>query len=262
MAEWTGNKVDASSINGGEEYTINDNVSLEELNAIVNNSLYASDNTNIIEPNSDLSATKLMRTLTINNDTYYFPSKSQTWIINEEPTLQEISQISIKGLCYVSSGISIIRNTLDYISVSSTALLFGKYHYVGNKAIYNSYQNNQWTSYYGTMVDHYPTSETLEKIRTIVLYEEPSSTLLQWLQENAILLDKEASSVIINSSNETTDIANSIEVDGVNYALGTSTVNANTGATATDNLETLTIDGITYKSPVFISIEQQIQEVD
>lgn len=43
MAEWKKNKVDPQDINNGQEYTKNDNVSLEELNSIVNNSLYASD---------------------------------------------------------------------------------------------------------------------------------------------------------------------------------------------------------------------------
>lgn len=43
MSAWTKNKVDSSQINGGQEYTRNDNLSLEQLNAITNNSLYAVD---------------------------------------------------------------------------------------------------------------------------------------------------------------------------------------------------------------------------
>lgn len=41
MASWSKRKVDASEINKGQEYTKDDNVSVEELNAIVNNSFNA-----------------------------------------------------------------------------------------------------------------------------------------------------------------------------------------------------------------------------
>lgn len=43
MGAWRKNKVDSSQINGGQEYTINSNPSLEQLNAITNNSFYAVD---------------------------------------------------------------------------------------------------------------------------------------------------------------------------------------------------------------------------
>lgn len=43
MAEWTRNKVDGSEINNGNEYEKKDRVSRQQLNSIVNNSLYASD---------------------------------------------------------------------------------------------------------------------------------------------------------------------------------------------------------------------------
>lgn len=41
MANWSGARVDASAINGGKEYERKDRVSREQLNAIVNNSLYS-----------------------------------------------------------------------------------------------------------------------------------------------------------------------------------------------------------------------------
>lgn len=41
MGAWRKNKTDSSKINGGQEYTRNDNPSLEQLNAITNNSFYA-----------------------------------------------------------------------------------------------------------------------------------------------------------------------------------------------------------------------------
>lgn len=53
MAEWSKNKVDPSSLNNGQEYTKNDNVSLEELNSIVNNSLYASEVADTANTNSE-----------------------------------------------------------------------------------------------------------------------------------------------------------------------------------------------------------------
>lgn len=43
MAKWSGNKVNPGQINNGNEYTVNDNVSIEELNGIVNNSLKAQE---------------------------------------------------------------------------------------------------------------------------------------------------------------------------------------------------------------------------
>lgn len=43
MGAWRKNKVESSQINGGQEYTINSNPSLEQLNAITNNSFYAVD---------------------------------------------------------------------------------------------------------------------------------------------------------------------------------------------------------------------------
>ena len=43
MAEWTGEKVDKSLINNGQQYVDGDGLSAEDVNAIVNNSLYASE---------------------------------------------------------------------------------------------------------------------------------------------------------------------------------------------------------------------------
>lgn len=43
MAQWNRQKVDPSQINGGQEYSLKDNLSIEALNAILNNSFYASD---------------------------------------------------------------------------------------------------------------------------------------------------------------------------------------------------------------------------
>lgn len=43
MAEWSKNKVEPSAINGGKEFVEGDNLAVNELNAIVNNSFFASE---------------------------------------------------------------------------------------------------------------------------------------------------------------------------------------------------------------------------
>lgn len=43
MADWNKNKVESSAINGGKEFTTDDVLTVKELNAMVNNSLYAVD---------------------------------------------------------------------------------------------------------------------------------------------------------------------------------------------------------------------------
>lgn len=43
MAEWNKDRIDASQINGGNEFTTDDNLTVNELNAMVNNSFYGVD---------------------------------------------------------------------------------------------------------------------------------------------------------------------------------------------------------------------------
>lgn len=43
MAEWNKNKVDPINLHGGQEFSKGDNLAIDELNAIVNNSFYASE---------------------------------------------------------------------------------------------------------------------------------------------------------------------------------------------------------------------------
>lgn len=58
MAQWTRNKVDSSEINGGNEYEKKDRVSRQQLNSIVNNSLYASDIADTANTKADTANTK------------------------------------------------------------------------------------------------------------------------------------------------------------------------------------------------------------
>lgn len=50
MAEWSKNKVDATEINGGKEFTTDDVLAVNELNAMVNNSFYG---VNFVEAMAD-----------------------------------------------------------------------------------------------------------------------------------------------------------------------------------------------------------------
>ena len=56
MADWSRDKVDASNLNNGQEYTLDSDVSLEQLNAVVNNSLYAGD---FVEELTNIDTTKI-----------------------------------------------------------------------------------------------------------------------------------------------------------------------------------------------------------
>lgn len=55
MAEWSKNKVDSANINGGKEFTTNDNLTVAELNAMVNNSFYAVDFAEAMADEPDIS---------------------------------------------------------------------------------------------------------------------------------------------------------------------------------------------------------------
>lgn len=58
MAEWSKNRVDPSEINGGSEFTTDNNFTLKELNTIVNNSFYASDKADEAKSIVDTANTK------------------------------------------------------------------------------------------------------------------------------------------------------------------------------------------------------------
>lgn len=55
MAEWSRNRADSSSINGGKEFTTNDDLAVNELNAMVNNSFYAVDFVEAMADTPDVS---------------------------------------------------------------------------------------------------------------------------------------------------------------------------------------------------------------
>lgn len=55
MAEWSKNRADSSSINGGREFTTNDDLAVNELNAMVNNSFYAVDFAEALADTPDIS---------------------------------------------------------------------------------------------------------------------------------------------------------------------------------------------------------------
>ena len=55
MAEWSKNRANPSDINGNREFTTNDNLSVKELNAIVNNSFYGVDFAEAMADSPDIS---------------------------------------------------------------------------------------------------------------------------------------------------------------------------------------------------------------
>lgn len=55
MADWSKNRADSSSINGGKEFTTDDNLTVSELNAMVNNSFYAVDFVEAMADTPDVS---------------------------------------------------------------------------------------------------------------------------------------------------------------------------------------------------------------
>ena len=55
MSQWTRNKVNSENINKGNEYSVDSDVSLEELNAMVNSGLYSQDFVEKIVQNIDVS---------------------------------------------------------------------------------------------------------------------------------------------------------------------------------------------------------------
>lgn len=55
MAEWNKNKVNPREVNGGKEFTTNDNLAVDELNAMVNNSFYAVDFVEAMADSPDIS---------------------------------------------------------------------------------------------------------------------------------------------------------------------------------------------------------------
>ena len=55
MANWSRNKVDSSNLNKGKEWSLDDQVAIEELNAMINSGLYAQDFAEKLVENIDIS---------------------------------------------------------------------------------------------------------------------------------------------------------------------------------------------------------------
>lgn len=103
MAKWKGNKVNPADINNGNEYTGTDNLSLEAINSIVNNSIYAS---NISISGGD---NKIYEDLTI---------QSIEWI--------EDANIPFNYSATITS-INTISNTTQVELVNNQAIMFANY---------------------------------------------------------------------------------------------------------------------------------------
>ena len=55
MANWSRDKVESLNLNGGQEWTTDDQVAVEELNAMVNGGLYAQDFAEALADEPDIS---------------------------------------------------------------------------------------------------------------------------------------------------------------------------------------------------------------
>lgn len=91
MANWTGQKVNISDINGGEEYDLDDAVELGDFNSVVNNSLYASNIAeNVANQLSSLGA----------NDKVEFKGSNPNLLINGDFRVNQRGQTSYSGTVY------------------------------------------------------------------------------------------------------------------------------------------------------------------
>lgn len=116
MAKWTKNKVNPEQINNGNEYSVNDNVSVEELNGIVNNSLKAQEdaeralelaiganeaNGTVVKINGEPQGTW---DATFSQELYE-ESANEIW-------LEDVSEITENGITYsIKDGAITIRGT-------------------------------------------------------------------------------------------------------------------------------------------------------
>lgn len=139
MAEWTGEKVDKSLINNGQQYVDGDGLRAKDVNAIVNNSLYASEKAEetydkVDEYDRRIEALEKTTDGLYNYDNHIGISKD---VIIEDNDLKVIGNIIIndgdenynvlENLKKVSTALQIYPIGSIYMSVNSTspASLFG-----------------------------------------------------------------------------------------------------------------------------------------
>lgn len=143
MAEWSKNKVEPSAINGGKEFTKGDNLAVNELNAIVNNSFFASEKAEIAEQKVNSFVEEKGKTaVTIKDESQYkwsadFVEKEKSKSLNlwsygdvqgeNEKTTIILDTPTSEGLYYMSFGYK--YNSPDY----SAQLTIEFYDEDGNK---------------------------------------------------------------------------------------------------------------------------------
>lgn len=128
MAEWSKNKVEPSAINGGKEFVKGDNLAVNELNAIVNNSFFASEKAEIAEQKVNSFVEEKGKTaVTIKDESQYkwsadFVEKEKSKSLNlwsygdvqgeNEKTTIILDTPTSEGLYYMSFGYK--YNSPDY----------------------------------------------------------------------------------------------------------------------------------------------------
>lgn len=113
MAKWTKNKVTPEQINNGNEYSVNDNLSVESINAIINNSFKAQEDSEeaLKKANSAYEANGTLVKINGENQTTWDATISQK--ISEESAneiqLQNKSSTTTNGITYsvIDNGISL-----------------------------------------------------------------------------------------------------------------------------------------------------------
>lgn len=165
MGAWTKNKVESSQINGGQEYTINSNPSLEQLNAITNNSFYAVDKAD--------EALEKANSAFENNGTVVRISNSAVATLNfdSDPQTQINSKASQSDLDTANSNIGSLSENKANKDLSNVTIIVDK-----TKVIYDVKSNDtnvNWGYTSGLIDGTHITNLNLSKYKRLKIYYYP-----------------------------------------------------------------------------------------
>ena len=188
MANWKGQKVNISDINGGEEYDLDDAVELGDFNSIVNNSLYASNIAeNVSSQLAGLGA----------NDRVEFKGSNPNLLINPSFNInqkglteyKDFSQYSVdKWWLTTANGVvtkindGINLKALDSGHAYVNQYIIGAYNILkGKQLTFSACINGQIHYATGTMLSAIPT----ERTRVLQIESIPNSTAVGvWCEKN------------------------------------------------------------------------------
>lgn len=124
MAEWNKNKVDPINLHGGQEFSEGDNLAVDELNVIVNNSFYASEKATRAEELAESAVAGQGTPVTLNGE--ILPTWSADFAESERQKSKNLFNINSN---YVSSGTLGINITDNMLKLSTS----NAYGYIGYK---------------------------------------------------------------------------------------------------------------------------------